>query len=61
MGFSQQVAETFAKLGKNPSRIDMTNAFKNLGLRWKARGKDQNENPVISKEALDPASEEFRQ
>jgi len=61
MGFSQQVAETFAKLGKNPSRTDMTNAFKNLGLRWKARGKDQNVNPVISKEGLDPASEEFRQ
>jgi hypothetical protein len=39
----------------------MTNAFKNLGLRWKARGRDQNVNRVISKEALDPASEEFRQ
>jgi len=61
MGFSQQVAETFAKLGKNPSRTDMTNAFKNLGLKWKARGRDQNVNPVISKEGLDPASEEFRQ
>jgi len=61
MGFSQQVAETFSKLGKNPSRTDMTNAFKNLGLKWKARGRDQNVNPVISKEGLDPASEEFRQ
>jgi hypothetical protein len=61
MGFSQQVAETFAKLGKNPSRTDVTNAFKNLGLKWKARGRDQNVNPVISKEGLDPASEEFRQ
>lgn len=60
MGFSQQVAETFAKLGKNPSRTDMTNAFKNLGLKWKARGRDQNVNPVISKDGLDPASEEFR-
>jgi hypothetical protein len=61
MGFSQQIAETFAKLGKNPSRIDMTDDFKNLGLRWKARGKDQNVNPVISKEGLDPSREEFRQ
>ena len=61
MEFSQQVAETFAKLGKNPSRTDMTNAFKNLGLKWKARGRDQNVNLVISKEDLDPASEEFRQ
>jgi len=61
MGFSQQVAETFAKLGKNPSRTDVTNAFKNLGLKWKARGRDQNVSPVISKEGIDPASEEFRQ
>jgi hypothetical protein len=61
MGFSQQVAETFAKLGKNPSRTDVTNAFKNLGLKWKVRGRDQYVNPVISKEGLDPASEEFRQ
>jgi hypothetical protein len=61
MVFSHQVAETFAKLGTNPSRIDMTNAFKNLGLKWKSRGRDQNVNPVISKEGLDPASEEFRQ
>lgn len=60
-GFSQQVAETFAKLGKNPSRTDMTIAFKNLGLKWKGHGRDQNVNPVISKEGLDPASEEFRQ
>jgi hypothetical protein len=59
--FSQLVAETFAKLGKNPSRTDVTNAFKNLGLKWKARGRDQNINPVISKEGLDPASEDFRQ
>lgn len=61
MGFSQQVAETFARLGKNPSRTDVTNAFKNLGLKWKARERDQNVNPVISNEGLDPASEEFRQ
>lgn len=61
MGFSQQVAETFAKLGKNPSRTDVNNAFKNLGLKWKARGRDQPVSPVISKEDLDPASEEFRQ
>jgi hypothetical protein len=61
MFFSQLVAETFAKLGKNPSRTDVTNAFKNLGLKWKARGRDQNVNPVISKEGLDPASEGFRQ
>jgi len=61
VAFSQQVAETFAKLGKNPSRTEMTNAFKNLGLKWKARGRDQNVNLVISKEDLDPASEEFRQ
>jgi hypothetical protein len=61
MGFSQQVAETFAKLGKNPSRTDVTNAFKNLGLKWKARGRDHYVSPVISREGLDPASEEFRQ
>jgi len=61
MLFSQLIAETFAKLGKNPSRTDMTNAFKNLGLKWKARGRDQFLNPVISKEGPDPASEEFRQ
>ncbi|PNF31925.1 hypothetical protein B7P43_G07942 [Cryptotermes secundus] len=61
IGFSQQVAETFAKLGKNPSRTDVNNAFKNLGLKWKARGRDQPVNPIISKEDLDPASEEFRQ
>jgi len=59
--FSQQVAETFAKLGKNPSRTDVKNAFKNLGLKWKAHGRDQSVNPVISKDNLDPASEEFRQ
>lgn len=39
----------------------MNNAFKNLGLKWKARGRDQPVNPIISKEDLDPASEEFRQ
>jgi hypothetical protein len=61
MGFSQQVAETFAKLGKNPSRTDVNNAFKNLGLKWKARGRDQPVSPVISREDLDPASEEFKQ
>jgi hypothetical protein len=61
MGFSQQVAETFAKLGKNPSRTDVNNAFKNLGFKWKARGRDQLASPVISREDLDPASEEFRQ
>jgi hypothetical protein len=58
--FSQQVAETFAKLGKNPSRTDVKKAFKNLGFKWKVRGRDHPVNPVISKD-LDPASEEFRQ
>lgn len=58
--FSQQVAETFAKLGKNPSRIDVKNAFKNLGFKWKVHVKDQPVNAVISKD-LDPESEEFRQ
>ncbi|XP_069689654.1 uncharacterized protein [Periplaneta americana] len=61
IAFSQQIAETFAKLGKNPSRTDVKNAFKNLGLKWKARGRDQSLNPVIAKKDLDPASEEFRQ
>lgn len=60
MEFSQQVAETFAKLGKNPSRTDVKNAFKNLGFKWKVRERDQPVNSVISK-YLDPASEEFRQ
>lgn len=59
--FSQQVAETFAKLGKNPSRTDVKNALKNLGFKWKVREKDQHVNPVVSKEDLDPASEEFKQ